>query len=456
MVGYPASGPTAAPQITALASIDPAVAGAAKESLAARGPEVIPILLSCLDAEPERLRLRAISLLSLMADARAARPLTSLLHDPSPAIRQRAAGALARLPAPEVLNALARLVDRETVTSVRLVAVRSLVRLIQTGHDQAFRPVLDRMSNPAEEARIRTTAMEAIPWMTRRQDQELTRALLVRLTEDPCEAVARKARRMLATPSRPRLEPWAIEKLLVDLGSQKLGVWRRAVALLSLGGSAIVEPVIQAILEHPTDGDYIRRCTLVLKELPPRALARLGVFLEVVREPVPLEALVDVAAGTGSRVLLARLTSLIRSLAEAAENDGKDLESVRQKAHLALAKAGSRLAVDDLRRLLEDRRVPVRPELAEAVAVIGTRRELPALVRGFRRSRGVARLALRESVLAVARREKIRRTDRCFSLLEGPERHAAMEILGPSPRPGRVSPRLGSGRIDRTVDPLLT
>lgn len=454
-MGFPATGPTSTPHIAALASGDPAVAGAAKAALAARGPEAVPLLLSCLDAETERLRLRAISLLSLLADGRAARPLTSLLHDPTPAIRQRAAGALARFPFPEVVSALGRLVEREKETSVRLVAVRSLVRLIQTGHDHAFRPLLDRLGHPQEEPRIRTAAMEALPWITRRQTMELTRGLLTRLAEDPCEAVARKARRMLASPARPRLEPWAIDKLLKDLAGDRLGVWRRALALLGLGGSAIVEPVIQAILKQPQDQGFIHRCTLVLKELPPRSLARLGVYLEVVREPAPLEALVDLAAGTGSRVLLVRLASLIRSLAEAAEEDGRQLDLVRQKAHLALAKAGSRLGVDDLRRLLEDRRVPVRPELAEAVAIVGTRRELPALVRGFRRSRGVARLALRDSVLAVARREKIRRTDRCFSLLEPAERRAALEILGPARRPGRMAPRLGTARIDRTSDPLL-
>jgi hypothetical protein len=67
----------------------------------------------------------------------------------------------------------------------------------------------------------------------------------------------------------------------------------------------------------------------------------------------------------------------------------------------------------------------------------------------------MTRLALRDAVLAVLRREKIRRTDRSLLALEAADRRAALEILG-LPRPSRPRPVLSSPRVDRPSAALLT
>jgi len=443
------------PRLEALASSDPARASAAKEALIADVARAVPLLVSCLDEDDDQLRLRAISLLGLIGDARAARPLASLLHDPAPLVRQRAAGALTRVSGPETVTVLGRLIAREPEVKVRLVAVRALVRLLQTGHDSASAALLERLADDAEDARVRRAAMGALPWLARLDDAAPVSALLDRLERDPCGDVARCARRMRARHARPRLEPWAMNRLLADLASPRLRVWRRAIAHLGPAGSAAIEPLIEAMAARPHDREYARRAVLLLKEMSPRQLARLGGLLESVREPVPLEALVEVAGHAGGRAVVVRLAGLLESLATAERDGPGQLHGARLKAHVALAQSGSRLAVKDLRLLLEDRRFPVRPDLVQAAAIVGTRCELPALLSAYRRSRGMTRLAVRDAVLAVLRRERIRRTDRSLMSLEPADRRAALEILG-LPRPAQRRALLPGSRVDRAASALLT
>ena len=442
------------PLVAALASSDPEVAERAKADLVARGADAVPLLIACLDADADGLRLRALSLLSLLGDPRAAASVASLLRHADPAIRSRAAGALARLAAPGVIPALSRLLSREKDAGVRLAATRSLVRLLRTGHDEAFRPLFDLIADPEEVAKIRAAAIEAVPWATPQGDGAPLAALLGRLADDPDKTVAAKAKRLLTAPPRPRLDQWALDKLVVDLRSGHLPTWRRAVSRLGRAGGAVVEPLLHALAAAPADRELARRTVLVLKALSSRQLTRLGPFIDETQEPVPLEALVEVADAAGSRALQARLAALVKRLAEGAEGSGPGpLHGVRQLAHRALARHGSRLGAEDLRRLLEDRRYPLGAPLVEAAALIGARRELRSVIRGYQRSRGVTRLALRDALQAICRREKIRRTDRVFAQLSPEEFAAAKEILG---APRTAAKRRRIPRFDRAANPLLT
>lgn len=441
--------------VEALGDADPTRLEAAEEALAAAGAAALPHLLRCLDREEERLRLRALLLLSLLADRSATRRIVALLHDPSPRLRQQAAVVLARTPGAATIAALSRLLERESEVLVRLAAVRSLVRMIRTGHDEALRPVLDRLSDPQEDAKVRLAALTAMTWLSVSvEGQSVPDALLTRLCSDSNREVAARAQRMIDSPPKARLKSWAVERLLTDLGAGRLPVWSHAVTLLSRGGGTIVEPVVQAMLAREHDREYVRRCTLVLKSLSSRQLAKLGPYLDVVQQAVPLSALIDVATTAGSRSLQSRLAALVSRLSqEPALDSAHDL---RQSAHIALARSGSRLAADDLRRLLEDRAIPLRPELAASIAAIVIRRDLPSLVRAYRRSRGVNRLALRETILELVRREKIRRSVRDLALLEPVERRALLEIIGGLTNGGRRHKPLGGTRIDKTAESLLT
>ncbi len=427
-------------RIEDLASDDPALVEAARDGLAALGAPAVPALVSLLDEDDDTLRLRAISLLSLLSDPRSAGALVALLHDPSARIRQRAAGALSRFAAPEAVRALARLLARETSIQVRQVATRSLVRHVRAGSAEALNPILVLLSDEDEAARVRLIALEAVPWieLTGSKHASCVSELLDRLASSRDAQVSARARRLIDDPPRVRLEPDEIDRLLEALGGRGHAAWRRAVSLLGAAGPSIVDPLVEAMLARPQDDEYARRAGLALKGLSTRSLARLARWIDEVTEPVVLETLVDVATQAGSRVLLARLGALIERIGS---DEGAACVRVRCRAHLALARAGSRLAADDLRRLLD------------AATMVGTRRELPVLFRAYRGSRGVLRLAVRETVVAIARRERLRRTDRFIKALDDAERRAAQEILG-APRAARR--RLRAPHVDTPPDRLLT
>ncbi|GEM_PF-1462805 len=444
--------------IEAISSGDAAEAEAAQEGLVSLGGRAVRPLLRCLERDDDRTRLRAIGLLGLLGDPRAAEPLAALLHDSSEKIRRSAATALGRIASPLVVPTLAALLRRETAPRVRLAATRALVRLVQAGHEEALPPALERLADRREEPRVRMAAMEAIPWAPGEELSREGRSLLERLARERRGPVPRKARRMLASAPRPRLDPWVLERLLDDLGSRRLATWRQAVAQLRRAGSAVVEPLVQAMLDRPGDREYARRVVLVLRSLSSRQLGRLGPYLDLVRDPVHLAALVEVVEEAGSRALLARLAGFVGRLARLREevpaDEARALDRVRHRAHLALARAGSRLGIADLRRILEDTAQPLAPEIAEAIGLIGTRGDLPAMLRAYRRARGMTRLALRDAVLQVARRERVRRTGRFLDSLELAERRAAREILG-APRP---TARRRGGRtplVDSPEPPLL-
>ncbi len=139
-VAEAAASGAADPALAALASPDPAQVERGKAALIARGAGAVPLLIRCLDSEGDGVRLRALSLLALLGDSRAAGPVISLLRHPDPSVRARAAGALGGIAAPSATTALARLLDREKEVSVRLTVASALVRRIQTGHADALRP----------------------------------------------------------------------------------------------------------------------------------------------------------------------------------------------------------------------------------------------------------------------------------------------------------------------------
>ena len=452
--------PSLAFWLSRLASEDQAQADEAKEALIAAGDDALPVLVEALDDEDEGLRIRALSLLALLGSPRTAAPVAALLHDSSPRVRQRAAGALARIPSARSVPALRKLLARDRNARVRTVAVRSLIRLVQTGRDEALSVLMHVMSDPEEISRVRRAALAVMPWVLVSDDRQAAqpaRAMLQRLAGDADPSLAARARKMLEQPPQSRLEPWVVARLLEDLGSRRLGVWQRAVAILGRGGAQIVEPLLDTMFQRAEDEAYARRGALVLKGLSARQLVRAAPYFDRLDAPIPLRSLIDLAGETGARPLLLAVANLIETVANQpdGEHDARALDEVRQRAHLSLARAGSRLAIDDLRRLLDGGTASLTPPAIEAAARVGARSELIPLFHAYRRSRGVKRLAIRDAVWEICRREKIRRNDRCMGQLEEADRRAAREILGAAPS-ARARPRPGGHRIDKPAGPLLS
>ena len=228
-----------------------------------------------------------------------------------------------------------------------------------------------------------------------------------------------------------------------ELGSPRYERWNEALhRLIGLGSRALPALIVEMRARHK-DPEFTSRAAMALKGMGPRRLKPVADYLQSVVEPLPLEVLVDVVASIGDKPLIYRLRDLIASLdqREVGANGfaGPDpYARVRGKAHLALARIGSRVAVADLKKTLADPSRRVDAELLAAVAKIGTRHELAGLVAAYcRENTSWMRAQIRDVFSQIVRREKIRRRDSLFDALAKQFGGALAEILA---QPGTEVP----------------
>jgi len=184
---------------------------------------------------------------------------------------------------------------------------------------------------------------------------------------------------------------------------------------------------------------------MVLKGLGPRRGRCLAEALDRVEEPLPLQVLVEVVGALGDKALIYRLKNLIDRIAEnraaPAARDGFDpMQRVRAKAHLELARVGSRLAIADLREALSGQERRLEPEMVDAVERIGKRDEIPDLLRAYLREDQFLKDRVEVAVRAIMKRERIRRNNRMFHSLS-PRQLSALESILPPVRARRTSAR---------------
>ena len=108
------------------------------------------------------------------------------------------------------------------------------------------------------------------------------------------------------------------------------------------------------------------------------------------------------------------------------------MQRVRAKAHLELARIGSRVAIADLQTILADeaRRLPL--EAFSAVELIGKKDEIPLLLRAYLREDPYMRGRIAGVVRSIFKRERIRRNSRMLSAIPVDARRALDGILARS------------------------
>ena len=138
-------------------------------------------------------------------------------------------------------------------------------------------------------------------------------------------------------------------------------------------------------------------------------------------------------------VTMARESALQCHIAAHAARLGA-MQRVRAKAHLELARIGSRVAIQDLQAMLadSDRRLPL--EALGAVERIGKRDELPLLLRCYLREDPFTRGRIAGVVRTILKRERIRRNSVALRVLPAESKRALDGILARSAR------RLARGR----------
>jgi HEAT repeat protein len=405
----------------------------ARARLSIIGSHSVDALVEALEGGRDRVRAHAMPLLALIQDPRGREPIVAMLLDREARMREIAARCLGRFASPEAVAALERLVKREKVLNVRIAAVHALVELYEAGQEQAIRRVLEILDEPKEEAKVRVAALALVPLLK----PSARRSLKRRLRQDPVEEIARRAEEIAEDDDVPAVRDRSrLEALVRELASSDYAVWNEAVHRLAAGGPAAPEAIVTEMRRRAGDPEYCARAGMALKALGARRVRGLGDALDVIDEPLPLQVLVEVIGAVGEKALVYRLKGLIDRVAPsydgAAASRFDTMQRVRAKAHLELARIGSRVAIADLQAILGDdgRRLPL--EAFAAVELIGKRDEIPLLLRAYLREDSYMRGHIATVVRSILKRERIRRNSTVLRTIPADARRALEGILARS------------------------
>ncbi len=105
---------------------------------------------------------------------------------------------------------------------------------------------------------------------------------------------------------------------------------------------------------------------------------------------------------------------------------------VRAKAHLELARIGSRVAIADLRDCLADGQRRFELEMLEAIGLIGKKEEIGLLLRAYGREGAFMKGCIGDVVRTIMKRERIRRNSRTLRALQ-PDQRRTLDCILPRP-----------------------
>jgi HEAT repeat protein len=407
----------------------------ARARLSIIGSHSVVALVEALEGDNNRVRTHAMPLLALIQDPRGREPLVAMLLDRDARMREIAARCLARFASDDAVAALERLLKREKVPSVRVSAVHGLLELYEAGQDAALRRILEVLLDPKEEPRTRLAAMALLPQVK----PTARRGLLRRLRQDDVPEIARRAEEITEEDEAPASRDRSrIDALVRELAAHDYAVWNEALHRLATAGPIASEAIVTEMRRRSSDPEYCTRAGMALKALGPRRVRGLAEALDSVDEPLPLQVLVEVTGTIGEKSLIYRLKGVIERVAPRPDGAGNTrfdtMQRVRAKAHLELARIGSRVAIADLQSILADteRRLPL--EALGAVEQIGKKDEIPLLLRAYLREDPFTRGRIAGVVRSILKRERIRRNSVVLRALPAELKRSLDGILARSTR----------------------
>ncbi len=408
--------------------------------LAVHGRKAVDSLLGAASAPEAGRRAAAVTALGRIGDPRGRRAVTLSLSDRSPAVRAAAATAMSAFPSEAAATRLRGMLAREPDVEVRVRAAGTLVVIFNGGAVEALDTLLSLAGNRSEDRRVRLEALKVLGSLPPGE----ARAISSGLVHEPDQRIAQIAGRFCGT-ELPTQEAGA-KSALDELHGEDYFTHRRAASLLVSLGEAALPMLVRSLRARGTDAAACARVASVMREIVCGRERSLAPLLEEVDETTPLGLMVDIIGASQDLTALYHLKGVIDRIA--AENGSSgDAEAparrmIAAKAHYYLARAGSRVAYDDLRTMLARHDEPLAGEVLMAVEEIGGREEVPDLLAHFGREQtGWMRDRLREALRQVMSRARVKSDDPFFHHLDDAARAILEEIQSAPQRPPQPAGR---------------
>ncbi len=403
----------------------------AKARLIIIGTRAVEHLIDALDGENNNAKIQAMSILSLIRDHRAKNPLIAMLLDRNPKIRLAAIHSLSRFPTDEVVLSIKKILYKEKNNDVKVAAVHSLVTMIRNGFDNAMNPVLEVIFNTKESSEVRMTSFSILPFLKNSE----RKAILKRLGTDPDNKVLEKSKEYEKSPqSSEGMDAGEVKRSIDKLASTDYEELNEAIQHLISSGKRCIDPLVQEMVRRGNDAEFCSRTSMVLKSLNTNHLKSLVPYLETINEPLPLRIIVDVIGSLEDKSLLYRLRGLIDRINSSPElltstGSTNSYKRIKARAHLQLAKAGSRMAIDDLKENLIDRNGHIDLDLLASLEYIGKKEELPYLLKAFAMEDDWTKERIKEVFSKIKKRERIRKNNKIFKAIPRESQSSLQQIL---------------------------
>lgn len=403
----------------------------AKARLIIIGTRAVEHLINSLDGENTSTKIQAMSILSLLRDSRAKYPLIAMLLDRNPKIRLAAVQSLSKFPSDEVILSIKKFMSHEKIIEVKVASIHSLVEMIRNGFDSAISPILEISFNSYEPVEAREAAFSMLPFLKTME----RKAILKKLKMDSESKVAEKAQEFEKIPlGSDGMDLEEIKKSVEKLASADYEELNEAIQHLISSGKKCIDPLVQEMIRRGNDAEFCSRASMVLKGLGSNNLKSLTPYLETIDEPLPLRILVDVIGSLEDKSLLYKLKGLIdriNSSSELLKNAGgtNSYKRIKARAHLQLSKAGSRMAIDDLKANLIDQNGRIDLDLLTSLEYVGKKEELPYLIRAFAMEDDWTKQRIKEVFYKIMKRERIRRNNRIFKTMARDNQSSLQQLL---------------------------
>jgi len=399
--------------IARLAANKPVLADSAVAQLTLLGPRAVEPLLAFLRNGPKSARLRVLSVLERVSDRRALPDLLELVHGPDD-VASKAAELLGAFPEARTATTLAAVVASGP-HAVRRPALESLVKIAADGVVEAIDPLVRVLLDETEEEPLRLRALDGLSFLGKQRQP-----LLRRLEGTKSRALAQR----LATLAGPKGSRLATKlSRLSKLSPAEEGALFTS---LSAQGLPAVRLLIEMLLKG-TEPELVRRIGRALCLFDPSLVSLLHEALARAEVPVQIQVLAGVLAHYEAVASVPVLHETLKRLKGSASTvDTGVLAETKATVHLVLARLDSRIALYDLRAMLEQRPIRALPTLLKAAEVIGDLSVIPALV-----ELAADEPACRSSLARIVRREGL--TLRVVRKRVPKKNHARLAALWPTP-----------------------